>query len=324
MWILILLGKILLWLLIILVSVAVLILFWPIRYRLKGAFSDNKPVVCAKVSWLCGLIRICFDYPEEKEPKIKILFFTIRKKQGKKTSKKKRNLREEKQNTVSKQGINIALLEPDGNSVAQKNEDNATKKESFVDPSTQDSSMSNIPKKNSEDSFEKSSKEEEGWFSEWKARIKKIQYTIRAVYDKMTHIREEYLFYRGLWEDTVIKGYITDALFLIWKVIKKLLPQKVKITAQIGTGACDSTGYLMGVYGIVMNLLPPKYLILLEPDFEKRIVDGNIDMRGHISVFSVLAVAIRLFFDKRLRMIRSILKKHSSENKHVQESTGME
>lgn len=322
MWILILLGKILLWLLILLVLLAILILFWPIRYRLKGFFSDNKPVLHAKVTWLCGLIRICFDYPEEKEPRIQILFFTIRKKQDKQHTRRRRKPIREEQSRSSEPGSQSATPEPEVKTLTQEKEEHQTQKVNWANSSSQNPDMSDAVQTDSREAVGASS--EEGWFSEWKARIKKLQYTIQTVYDKMTHIREEYLFYRGLWENTVIRGYITDAFFLIWKVIKKLLPQKVKVTAHIGTGACDSTGYMMGVYGIVMNLLPPKYLILLEPDFERRIVDGNFDVRGHISVFSVLAVAIRLFFDKRLRMIRSILKKHNSENKHVQESTGME
>lgn len=327
MWVLILLGKILLWLLIIFFVLVLLILFWPIRYRLKGSFYEKKPEFALRISWLCGFLRICFDYPKDKEPKIRLLFFTLRKKQDRRKAKKKSTSRKNTEHTdVSQQEINTTLLDPDKNDAAGVRPDNVVvdSKEASENISINGSASGQMQKENANASSETPSEDGEGFFSKCKAKIQKLRYTIQSLYDKITHIREEYAFYRGLWDEPVLRGYMVDAFFLIWKVIKKLLPQKVKVSACIGTGACDSTGYLMGIYGIVSSLLPKKYQLYLEPDFEQRIAEGNVYICGNISLIVVIAAGVRLIFDKRLRVLRNKIKKHMAENKHVQNGTGME
>ena len=151
MWVLILLGKILLWLLIIFFVLVLLILFWPIRYRLKGSFYEKKPEFALRISWLCGFIRICFDYPKDKEPKIRLLFFTLRKKQDRRKAKKKSTSRKNTEHTdVSQQEINTTLLDPDKNDAAGVRPDNvvADSKEASENISINGSASGQMQKEN--------------------------------------------------------------------------------------------------------------------------------------------------------------------------------
>lgn len=362
MWILILIGKILLWILLALIILLLLILFFPVSYKLKASKSGTELFAKGKVSWLFGFIRILFDFPKSKEIKIKILFFQLNKKKTKnekvkkaKTRKNKDTKTKEKNKTTKHknhevQGVNLALLDDSENELQATSLVDADNKGS--NPNTADYyeekrikgaylkenlteeyvKESNAKEENATDAFttseggkEDSGKEKkQNIFEKIKATIEKIRYTIKSLYDKIIHIKEEYEFYKKLWDEPVTRSFLTDSFFRVFKVVRRIFPKKVQVNAHIGTGACDTTGYMMAAYGIVTSIVPKNYSISLEPDFDQTTVEGNLSVKGHITVFHILICGIQLIFDKRLRELNRKIKAHKEKNKHVQNSTGTE
>lgn len=56
----------------------------------------------------------------------------------------------------------------------------------------------------------------------------------------------------------------------IWK---RLRPRKLTVNATVGTGSPDTTGYLYGIYGMVLPKLGKG--ICITPDFEQAILEGE-------------------------------------------------
>ena len=67
--------------LIILAALILLVLFFPVRYRLSGDLRVDKGSsearFAAKACFLFGLVRACYDYPEQPELVVKLLSLTV-------------------------------------------------------------------------------------------------------------------------------------------------------------------------------------------------------------------------------------------------------
>ena len=71
------LGIILLVLLGLLLAVMLFTLFFPVIYRVSGEGNGKDFSLDAKASWLFGLLRVRFAYPDPGKFKVKALWFTV-------------------------------------------------------------------------------------------------------------------------------------------------------------------------------------------------------------------------------------------------------
>ena len=92
-----------------------------------------------------------------------------------------------------------------------------------------------------------------------------------------------------------------------WAVVKDVLirllnhikPTKIKGQVTYGTGDPASTGTNLGYMSIALPFYYNK--IDITPDFENKILDGEIYIRGRIRVINVLSYAIKLLVNKYVR-----------------------
>ena len=71
------LGIVLLVLLGVVLVTLLLVLFFPVSYRLQGKKNSRELTALAKVSWLFGLLRLRYCYPEPGNIVVKLLCFTV-------------------------------------------------------------------------------------------------------------------------------------------------------------------------------------------------------------------------------------------------------
>lgn len=102
-------------------------------------------------------------------------------------------------------------------------------------------------------------------------------------------------------EDT--KELIADTLYKVKRMIRHILPRKVKGELDYSMGEPDLTGYILAIYGM---LYPGVYKHLtVRPDFEReQFFDGKGELKGHFFVIVFVVLALRIALDKR--MIRII------------------
>ena len=272
-------GILLLVLLGIALAVILLVLFFPLCYKASGQKSAEEVRFSAKIRWLFGLVRISYDYPEPGKLLAKVLFFTVYDSSAEEKEKK----------TVS----------------AKKDTQKAVVPSETVIPQETAPSDSQPPVK--EPIPEQKSTEERSFFD-------KIRYTVGKICDKIKHILNNITFYKDLWKDPETRGLLRHAGIRIGHILKSLRPRKLDLTARVGTGSPDTTGYLCGIYGMILPKLGKG--ICITPDFEQAILEGSFKASGHFMTGCVLFHAIRLFLDKRLRQLQHKIRQfQKNENK---------
>lgn len=273
-------GILLLVLLGIALTVILLVLFFPLCYKAAGQKSAGEMRFSAKVRWLFGLVRISYDYPQPGKLLAKVLCFTVydSSAEGK-----------EKKNDSSEKDTPKAAARPEA-AIPQE-----------AAPSDSQPSVKEPPVP------EQKSTEERGFFD-------KIRYTVGKICDKIKHILNNITFYKDLWNDPETRGLLRHAGNRIGHILKSLRPRKLELTARVGTGSPDTTGYLYGIYGMILPKLGKG--ICITPDFEQAILEGNFKASGHFTIACVLFHSIRLLLDKRLRQLQHKIRQfQKKENK---------
>lgn len=138
----------------------------------------------------------------------------------------------------------------------------------------------------------------------------KMEYTIGGIYDKIKKIIENIRYYID-----VIRGDTFRAAFALSKeelarVLRMICPKKWEMQMTAGTGEPSSTGQMMAAYGILYPRIGSH--VILQPDFEKRVLEGRGYLRGRVTVFILLVAALRLYRDRNLRQLLRLLKKEET------------
>ena len=78
----------------------------------------------------------------------------------------------------------------------------------------------------------------------------------------------------------------------------------------IGTGDPAGTGQVFAVYGILYPFLGSQ--IVVTPDFERKVIAGEIQVKGKAAVFHLLKAAWIIYFNKDLRHILKMFKREAA------------
>ena len=319
-------GKILLGILILLLFLLIAILFCPFSYQVKGRKNAEGFFISAKVKWLFGFVRVLFDFPEPKTPILKIAFFTL-------TGKKKKQKKAKTEAAPSSEEPS-AKVEESAKEEPAKEEFSKTESQETLPSEAAPSGKENSKAEN-ENSPEKESSKKEPIKKEAKEDKKQKKQKEKSkekvpLSEKLAKLKDEVSFYKELWEDGNTKPLLKATLHRVFHVLRNLLPRKIRGSIVFGGATPDVTGYVYGGYVVGKALYPKKVLLELTPDFENKILEGNLEIKGHFTIFTILWDGLRILFDKRLKILRQKLKERKagqnptenqgSENKTDQKS----
>lgn len=285
------LGILLLILLGIALVVILLVLFFPVCYKMSGKKNAEGMQFAAKIKWLFGLVRVSYSYPVPGKLLAKVLFFTV----YDSSAEKKNSAPGEDTHTAPNKDITTLLS--DDTDMAKT--DTATDTEASANAKT--SVEENTPGPQQETSGKIA-----GFFE-------KIRYTIRKICDKIKYILKNISFYRELWNDPDTKGLLQHAGSRIGHILKRLRPRKLEVNARVGTGSPDTTGYLYGIYGMILPKLGKG--VCITPDFEQAILEGDFKASGHFTIACVLFHSARLLLDKRLQQLKHKIRTFQKDQK---------
>lgn len=295
------LGILLLILLGIALVVILLVLFFPVCYKMSGKKNAEEMQFAAKIKWLFGLVRVTYSYPVPGKLLAKVLFFTVYDSSEKKKNSApgedthaapERDITEEARET-SRTSEPSDASETSGQTLLSHDSDIAK-----TDPAT-DTEASADAKTSVEENTPVPQQETSGKIAGF---FEKIRYTIRKICDKIKYILKNISFYKELWNDPDTKGLLQHAGKRIGHILKRLRPRKLNVNARIGTGSPDTTGYLYGIYGMILPKLGKG--VCITPDFEQAILEGDFKASGHFTVACVLFHSARLLMDKRLQQLK--------------------
>lgn len=281
-------------------------LFVPIRYTIIGRrrLEDEVPAVAViKAYWLLHIFRLSFDYPKETFLRLKIFGLTVfrsdtpkkskpKKKDTKKPKQQKKDL-EQQEIVNSNNKLQSEPMEEQKEERRQQAEDRAKSK------GKQDAGGKRKHKTFSVRSF----------FKKLWSGLKNIQYTIRKIYDKIKHIVKNIHYYIEILKSDVFRNAWTVNSRQILLLLKSVKPRKIKGEVVVGTGDPASTAQILAAYSMLYPFWGTHIAFI--PDFERVIFEGEVLIKGRITLFRLLKTGATVYLNKDLRQLMNLLKREA-------------
>lgn len=307
------LGIILLSVLGIVLVLLLLILFMPIVYRVQAERQTDLHA-SAKVRWLFGFLRVEFIYPEPGNLVAKVLFFKVFDSGGKTPGagqedevKDSESDSESFSETTGDTSDDVSDLKADHfdkpdtpaavKGTAPPNVSNnhpATAQTSATD--AQDDMTDYEAVKAHEAAWQEVERKLRGEKPE--SKIDKIKYTFRNTCDKIKGVWENVSYYRDILSENETRLLLDHVMLRIGKILKSIRPRKFSADILFGTGSPDTTGYILGAYGMLSPFIGGT--VILTPDFETAVLKGNLFVAGHITIARILWQGLLLVLDRKL------------------------
>lgn len=277
------LGWCLLFLVLFLAAVILLVLFYPVSYRIEGQKNEECLELKARISWLSGFLRVRYEYPSPGNILIKVLGFTVFD-SGK--PKKEKN----KDDKSSSNQTSSGTKQTDTTTQA----DSASQSDPTPQPGT-DSQSESTSRITGDDS---SGREETAASGRIRALWEKILYTIRQICDKIKKIYESFDYYLVLLQAEDTKQLFSHVMMRVGRILKSIRPRQISGEVHFGTGSPDTTGYGMAVYGMLSPYLGQN--LTVTSDFEEKVLEGQLSMKGRIILAVLVYHGLRAILDRRL------------------------
>ena len=146
-----------------------------------------------------------------------------------------------------------------------------------------------------------------------KAIIEKVKCTSQNICDTIKKAKNEYDFYKGLWDRPEGKAAVKKLFGEVWYLLKKVKPSKIEGEVVLGTGDPATTGQMIGAIVAVYGFFPEK--LHVTPDFEEKKYEGNLHVKGKLRLIHVVVIAVRLIADRNFRyVVKKVLAKEGAKN----------
>lgn len=271
--------------------VLALVLFVPVFYRIRVIHNPEKTQVKARISFLFPLLLVTVQYLKKLSYKLRVFGIALldsdkpKKVKNKKEKKPKNKKKRKEKNPVNPEPVPETVAEPSA-------EAQATEQEASEPSATEQVSENSKPE-------QEQKKEKKNILEKIKGKIQKIRETISNIIKKikkLLHQKEEV-------QRILAKPETKQALKFAWDKLKRLLkhvlPRKIKGYVAYGADNPATTGQVLGILSIVYA--KTGQLLSIRPNFEEKQLECDVELKGHIQVFTLLVIAIKVFFNKELR-----------------------
>ena len=301
-------GIVLLSLLGILFVLLLIVLFVPVRYRIKGYYKDE--FIChGKITWLLHLLSVSIDFDKELVTSIRVFGIDISS-----FLDKKKNAINAPQNKV-----------PDS---ATKEQSHAI--ESTAAPESLDKDSDKQPNEENADSpkddissefvQETGAKEKQSLFQRINNFFLNIKNKLLSVYHKVIDIiqniktkKETVSRYLQILQKEEVKNTFSLCKKRFFKMLKHLLPKKMKIHAHIGMEDPSTTGYILAIYSVLPDKLRKQ--IVLKADFDEVIMEADYNIKGSCNAFNLLFQLLCILTNKNCWTFYKLVKKEISNER---------
>ncbi len=298
----------------ILLLAIIFVLFVPIRYRIvaDGKLGAEEPLwIEIKITWLIHTISAVFSYPENTGLRIRILgipiFNSSRKK--KKGSLKDKKDKEKRQKGKENSGTEKSLSSEEvlGNEKRIGREESFGQKEILRGEESVENEQNPERKRNP---FKEFFAALIRFFRKLLEAIRNIEYTIQELCGKIKSTMENIRYYANLLQGETFRSAFQNAKRQLIRILKMVRPHKCSIHLLIGLDDPSGTGQIMAIYGMLYPLVGRH--VFLQADFEEKIVEGDLYIKGKITVIVFLIAALKLYMDKNIRKLLKMLKREDA------------
>lgn len=338
-------GIILLVLLAVLLVVLLLVLFVPVCYRAEGSYKEGKPYAKAQLRFLFPVLYAFLSYKEGKpEGKIKVLGICVRDffdkgAENEKKAPKEKNAQETKNAPKTKNAQKAKKSKNvDGPEKIDKI-DNPDKTENLQNT---DNTVRNAQSNNQravrsqkqladscgaleQNGVHQTEEKKKSFPDKLKYYISYLKEKIRSFVEKVKEWRQKGLDfqekiknvtakikrYKEIWEMDVTQRAYAKAKKSLSRLFESIKPGKGNLRIHFGTDDPAKTGEICAYFGMIYPFVGN--YVMIEPDFEQKIAEGDFFVKGRITVFALLRAAWIFLFDKDIKVLKEILTNPDSE-----------
>ncbi len=318
-------GIILLALLGLLILILLTVLFVPVRYKAEGNISigeNNAGEIKAGFSWLFHIISIKVWVKENKLQYYGKLFGIKmidsnnprpkREKKKKRTGKKDTDNAENSEKTENTEGTDSGTEQVKGVPETE-NKEETTSIEGKEKP--EKNNQNDILTEKSSDTSDENEVLSDTTDENENPKIQRIKLKFTKICDNIKNMdgtRQSYVDFLTAEES---RTAISQLKMLIVKILKHIMPVRLKADVRYGFTDPAVTGQVFGVLCIILNRYGEK--IIINPQFtdvEKTFVCGKFKCRGRIRAAVLLVNAIKIYKIKRLKEFIAFAKGKGKKN----------
>ena len=282
-------GIVLLVLLALLILMVLAVLFVPIRYRASGEKEADRIEGVAAVSFLYPFLSFKWQRAGN-ENRWALRLLGIKLKSSRKADKGK-------------------VAEPEKTDKGKAEETaQAAKPEKAAEPVKEEKQPATPSVQNAE--AEDAARQAEETGTQKTDRVsseKKARFTISGLCDKMEKIRDNVEYYKERLTAEENRLFLKRTKERIFAVLKSIKPKVLTARVVCGTGSPDTTGYVCAVYGMLYPVIEDR--ISFTADFENKVLDGELSVKGKVRVATLVRHGIKILLDKQLKVFLKEMKR---------------
>ena len=283
-------GIVLVVLLCILLVLILLVLFYPVKYRILGTEvydKENKSDIHIRLSWIFHLIGVNVDIDPELTAGLRILFVKKNLMKGSDTSNDRSDNNGDG-GSCDSDSCNSDSIEENIKNISEtdiKNTDNIAVAEEKIN-----ANATKAEKSVSEDEYTNATNAYSN--NKGKEKIKRLTGKIKKIL-----------------KDDSCKAALNKIKTELINLLKAIMPYKLYLKAEFSAGSPDKTGMVLGILAMFPIGYRNKWKI--RPDFEREeiYIDSEFDIKGHIFLYKILVIAIRVLVDKNCRKLYNEIRK---------------
>ena len=287
-------GIVLLVLLALLILTVLVVLFVPIRYRASGEKEADRIEGVAAVSFLYPFLSFKWQRAGN-ENRWALRLLGIKLKGSPKVDKGKTT--EPEKTEKSK----VAEPEKTDKGKAEETAQAAKPVKEEKQPATP--SVQNAEAEDAARQAEKTGTQE----TDRGSSEKKARFTISGPCDKMEKIRDNVEYYKERLTAEENRLFLKRTKERIFAVLKSIKPKVLTARVVCGTGSPDTTGYVCAVYGMLYPVIEDR--ISFTADFENKVLDGELSVKGKVRVATLVRHGIKILLDKQLKVFLKEMKR---------------
>lgn len=293
-------GIVLLVLLALLILTVLAVLFVPIRYRASGEKEADRIEGVAAVSFLYPFLSFKWQRAGN-ENRWALRLLGIKLKGSPKVDKGK--------TTEPEKTEKGKVAEPEKTDKGKAEETaQAAKPEKAAEPVKEEKQPATPNVQNAE--AEDAARQAEETGTQKTDRVsseKKARFTISRLCDKMENIRDNVEYYKERLTAEENRLFLKRTKERIFAVLKSIKPKVLTARVVCGTGSPDTTGYVCAVYGMLYPVIEDR--ISFTADFENKVLDGELSVKGKVRVVTLVRHGIKILLDKQLKVFLKEMKR---------------
>lgn len=297
-------GIVLLVLLALLILTVLAVLFVPIRYRASGEKEADRIEGVAAVSFLYPLLSFKWQRAgNENRWALRLLGIKLKSSQKADKDKAAKPEKADKGKTAEPEKTDKGKAEEATKAAKpEKAEKAAEPVEEAKQPAPADTETAENRETTQQQTEETGTQQPDRASTEKKAR-----FTISGLCDKMENIRDNVEYYKERLTAEENRLFLKRTKERIFAVLKSIKPKVLTARVVCGTGSPDTTGYVCAVYGMLYPVIEDR--ISFTADFENKVLDGELSVKGKVRVATLLRHGIKILLDKQLKVFLKEMKR---------------